>query len=56
MQLKRIRHDLDTPGALGLVVAHLEANPEVARVLGHAAESVHGAVRVGFAVVFEPKF
>ena len=56
MQLKRIRHDLDTPRALGLVEAHLEADPEVAGVLGHAAEGVHGAVGVGFAVIFEPEF
>jgi hypothetical protein len=25
-------------------------------VFGHAAEGVHGAVRVGFAIVFEPEF
>lgn len=56
VQLKRIGYDLDTPGTLGLFEAHLEANPKVAGVLGHAAESVHGAVGVSFAIVFEPEF
>ena len=56
MQFKRIGYDLDNPRALGLVVAHLEADPEVAGMLGHAAEGVHGAVAVGFAIVLEPEF
>lgn len=56
LQLECVRNDLDAPGALGLVFAHLKADPEVARVLGHAAEGIHGAVGVGFAVVFEPEF
>ena len=56
VQFKRVGYDLDTPSALGFVVAHLETDPEVAGVLGHAAEGVHGAVGIGFAVVLEPKF
>ena len=56
MQFKRIGYDLDNPRALGLVLAHLEADPEVAGMLGQAAEGVHEAVAVGFAIVLEPEF
>jgi hypothetical protein len=56
LQLKSVGHDLDTPCALGLVLAHLEADPEVPGVLGHATEGVHGAIGVGFAIILEPEF
>jgi hypothetical protein len=55
-QIKRTGHDFKRPCALRLVASELVAQPEVAWVLRHAAESVHGAQGVGFAVVFEPKF
>jgi hypothetical protein len=48
--------DLEWPSSLGLLVAELEAEPEVAGVAGHTAEGVHGSVGVGFAVCFEPLF
>jgi hypothetical protein len=54
VQLEGVGHHLDAPCALGLVLAHLEANPEVAGVFGHAAEGVDGAVFVRNAVVLEP--
>jgi hypothetical protein len=49
---KLARTDLKRPSALWFLVAELEAEPEVAGVFGHAAESVHGALGVGGAVVF----
>jgi hypothetical protein len=49
--LKLSRTNLERPRALWLVVPELEAQPKVTRVLGHTAESVHGALGVGRAVV-----
>jgi hypothetical protein len=54
VQLEGVGHHLNAPRALGLVLAHLEADPEVAGVFGHAAEGVDGAVFVRNAVVLEP--
>ena len=42
VQFECVGDDLDAPGSLGSAGAHLEADPEVAGVLGHAAEGVHG--------------
>ena len=49
---KLARADLKRPCALGLLVPKLEAQPEVAGILGHAAEGIHGAVGISGAVVF----
>lgn len=54
LELERVGDDLETPCALGTVGTHLEADPEMAWVSRHAAESVHGACWVGGAVVLEP--
>jgi hypothetical protein len=56
VQLEGVGHHLDAPRALGLVLAHLEADPEVAGVFGHAAEGVDGTVFVRNAIVLEPLF
>lgn len=56
VEFEGVGHNLDTPRPLGLVFAHLEADPEVARVFGHTAKGVHGAIGVGLAVVLQPQF
>jgi hypothetical protein len=52
LQLERLGNNFDGPPALWPLGAHLVADPEVTGVFGHAAEGVHGALGVGFAVVF----
>jgi len=56
VHLKGVRYDFDGPSAWCAVATGLEAEPEVAGVLWEAAEGVHEAGRVGFAVVLEPQF
>lgn len=43
LQLKRIRHHFNAPRTLGSLGTHLEADPKVTGILGHAAKRVHGA-------------
>ena len=54
--LKFARADFEWPCTPRLLVSKLVAKPEVTGVLGHAAESVHGAVGVGRAVILQPLF
>ena len=50
LQLERMRDNFDGPGTARRSIAHLVADPEVTGVFRHAAESVHGALRIGLAV------
>lgn len=50
LKLERMRHHLDGPMLQLRVLARLEAQMEVARVLGVDTESVNTAFRVGFRV------
>ena len=54
LQLEGARHDLDGPALQPGVPARLEAQAEVARVLGVEAEGVDGPPRVGLGVRGEP--